>query len=145
MPHFGPQGLPAVDGTGHGDGVRAGAGHGPVALRDQFLDVGRCRGATAAVDGAHRLILLVPDQREEVAAHAGGVGFDHSQRGGGGDGGVYGIAAVHQGLQPGHSGQGLAGGDHAVGGENGAASGVKVHIRLTLTLTLSQREREFPF
>ena len=61
---LGAQSLPAVDGAGHGYGVGASAGHGPVALGDQLLDVGCCRGATTAVDGAHRLLFLVPDQRE---------------------------------------------------------------------------------
>ena len=115
---------------------------GAVALGDQFLDVGRGRSAAAAVDGAHRPFLLVPDQGEQVAAYTGGVRFDDVKGCGGGYGGVDCVPAVHQGLQPGHCGQGLAGGHHPVGGENGAAPGVKVHIKVPPTLTLPLRGRQ---
>ena len=68
-------------------------------------------------------LVLDPDQGEGVAADGAAGGFDHGQRGGGGDGGVNGVAAGTQHGDAGLGSQRLRGGDHAVAGEHALALG----------------------
>ena len=58
--------------------------------------------------------VLPVDHDEAVAADAGHERLDHVQGGGGGQGGVDGVASLLQHADAGLGGQGVAGRDHAV-------------------------------
>ena len=73
---------------------------------------------------AHQLALLrVPDDGEQVAAHAVPRGLDQSQQGVGRDGRIHSVPAALQHVQGHLRRQGLAGGRHAVARDDFTARG----------------------
>ena len=88
----------AADGVGEGEGLAV--------LGEQVL-VGAQRGGLAAVDGAYRAGLGVVVHEVAASTDAGGVGLGDAERGGRGDGGVDGVAALPQDLDAGGGGVGV--------------------------------------
>ena len=137
-------GLPAMDRARYGNGEYAFVGHLAVAGGAQLLQGRRARGPARPVQGVYLLLLVVPDEGKHVAAHAGGLGFNHVEGCGGRHGGVHGVAPVYQGLQPGLGCQGLAGGHHAVKGQHRRPSRIKEHFRLLWSSTKDAKLHEGP-
>ena len=75
----------------------------------------QCMGrAAAGIEAMKFFRLAVPNDGEQIAAHAVAGGFNQTHQGIGGNGGVHGGAALFQDVQRGLRGQRLAGGGHAV-------------------------------
>ena len=85
---------------------------------------GRGAGAVADLDGA---CLPVVDHDEAVAAHARHIRLDDVQSGGGGDGGVDGVAAPLQRGHPSLRRQRMPGGDHSVAPHNHRPVGLEAN------------------
>ena len=85
--------------------------------------LGRTTGCVQALQG-----LAVPNDGEGIAADAATGGFDHGQHHGGGDGGINGVAALTQHVQPGLCGQGLGAGDHVVAHHRRAGGRVRLAV-----------------
>ena len=101
---------PGIDRAGHGDGVDRVGGKGGDPLIKQAL-IGEAGGRPArAIIAVKFLLVGAPIEGEAIAANAGIVRLDHALRGGGGEGGIHGIAARPQNLDGEHGGELLRGG-----------------------------------
>ena len=77
--------IPGIDGAGNRDGMRRGQRH-RVDLAFQIpFDIGRHRRAARAVIGHDLALAPRLDQRETIAADAGGLRLDHREQAGGRD------------------------------------------------------------
>ena len=132
MPHSRRMVSHPWTGPRDGDGVGAEIGDLLESLVGQLSQRGGCGSTSAAVDSADALVLVVPDQREHVAADAGGDYLHHIQDRGGGNRCVHGIPAVHENPQTGHGAQRLAGGDHSVLGQDHGTPRIEEHGQLRL-------------
>ncbi len=83
------------------------------------FDTQRRRGLAVAIEAMQ--LALGPDQGEGIAADAIARRLDHGQRGGSGDGGIDGIAALLQNFDTGLGRQRLGGGDHPAPGKDALA------------------------
>ena len=90
------------------------------------VDVGGVGGSARGVADLDGVGLAVVDHDEAVAANAGHVGLDDVEGGGGGDGGVDGVAAPLECGHAGLGGEGMPGADHAVAAHDDGAVGLEV-------------------
>ena len=118
---------PAIDApgtdTGSGPVRRNGRRVQLLELRAQLLERQRLRRAAAAIEAVELLRLRVPDDGEQVAAHAVADGLHEPERGIGGDRRVHRRAAALEDVERHLAHERMAGGRHAVRGDDFGARG----------------------
>ena len=121
--------VPAIDAAGHGPTQRPGGRN----LRHPFVfeerHVRLARSPAVRVQSVKLLRLRVPDDGEEVAAHAARHRFHEPHRGTGRDGGIDGVAAILENVQPDLSRNRMARRNDPVRGNSDGASGLPRHGR----------------
>ena len=117
-----PSTAPGTD-TGSGPVRRNGRRIQLLEFRAQLLERERLRGTAAAIEAVELLRLRVPDDGEQVAAHAVADGLHEPERRVGGDRRVHRRAAALQDIERHLAHERMAGRRHAVRGDDFGARG----------------------
>ncbi len=108
--------------AGDAHGVAGKGGHPVIALSAQRFNGGPGGGAPGTIQRRNTFCFCIPIECKTVTTNASHNRLHHVEHGCRGNGGISGVATCLENVQPGHGGQWLAGGDHAVTGQYVAAT-----------------------